>query len=676
MLDEAAQSKFKAALENLQVKRTGIMGDVESLQKELKAAEEIKNEKLSKSLRGQISEKLEELERLKSPEAPEGKGGFGRFGRIHGSDATSSLGGNMWLIVLFLAIIGLVVLFALPSTSQAGQARDQFVNFFVLDLVQIVAGWITTVFETILAWFINTFVPCETGNTGVICQTLKYKSCEPFCISQVQSEPAWKGFEITQLAVVPSIIFDYQKFSILAEFVNNGEGEAKFKAGDKELQPTFGYYVGGDPLCLWNPFEFIVEPNNADRCLKLVPISQKQPKATTIYSGDCAYTENVGGKDISKLRQPCPLEPTDSTQVRWVGFEVTSNVIPKGKTIRSDITITVPYVFVVPNDLVGTLTVQSLNEQITADTTLKKEGQIIKKINKAYSPPGPLMMAMGTAERQVVSGVPSLFIIQFANKGKGIVDYGDGTSVRAENVRIYLPKEFEVYNEDLELCDFKKWKSVSQLTPAENKTWNPGPGFGSHVIYEINRDIPAIIQTRTALETPTLYCVLKTPTVTNIETFDFKARVLEYGYVESKRTTISITGTSIDTSGGGSGGGGSGSNGTIKKSMPICELKDDFGLCDDHQTLDLGGTYKIKKIIAKAKHGGSICTGDPISFNLLTSNKKFVGNIGVVPNVASQQEGTVTKEFITPVSGRYVEASVAGFCPYIDTLFAEVTYVS
>ena len=91
-----------------------------------------------------------------------------------------------------------------------------------------------------------------------------------------------------------------------------------------------------------------------------------------------------------------------------------------------------------------------------------------------------------------------------------------------------------------------------------------------HIIYEINRDIPAIIQTRTALETPTFYCVLKTPdntVVQNIQAFDFKARVLEYGYVESKRTAIQITGTTIDTSGGGggSGGGSGGKSGTAAR---------------------------------------------------------------------------------------------------------------
>ena len=50
------------------------------------------------------------------------------------------------------------------------------------------------------------------------------------------------------------------------------------------------------------------------------------------------------------------------------------------------------------------------------------------------------MMALGTAELQVMSRTPTLFMMQFSNKGRGVV-----TEVPAEEVRLYVPAGFRIY---------------------------------------------------------------------------------------------------------------------------------------------------------------------------------------------------------------------------------------
>ncbi len=619
-------------------------------------------------------------------------------GRHSGGFRSAASGGlsltNICLIVFVLFALFLSAVYLLPEASPAGQALNGAriaLNTVKDSIVQSVVNFL----DYIVSWFKEQVTPCELGATGVPCKVLGTRPCEPFCISPTGSGNQWKGFEIKKLEIVPPTVYDNGQFSILAEFVNDGSGTATFTSPSS---PKFGYYqTGGKLRCEWG-FGGIIfwEP----ACKNIFPIKSEQPNVQKFATGICSE----GGT----LKRKCTLEPGEATQIRWIGFEIDPNSVRKGITVKPDITLSLSYYFVVPNDVVGSMAIQTAQEQLATSTVEKKEKRIVNKINKAYAPPGPLMIAMGTAEDQVVSGVPTLFLVQFANKGNGVV-----TDLSKENIKLYLPPSFE----PLEVggsgfCDFDKWKAVSELSPAEQADWNPGPGFEDYVIYQPKYSLPEILPTKNPLDTPTKICVLKTPTdINRVKTFDFKMRVLGYQYTEQKRTTISIIGTSLPSQ-----------TSAARAAVPLPDIKS-FRLAEckklanptfrnlptDHcgpvQTLRLGQPLKASKITVTAQHAGDYACRDIQMTFIANYNPGIIQNeqtldevLGEVNNIKSgnygggfllgttqnyvspQDRGRVTKEFDTPqtissVTAAYIgEVGAAGICPYIKDVAAVVTF--
>lgn len=613
---------------------------------------------------------------------------FGDEDRRTGRGARGFVYAHKILVVLLIIMLffGIPYLMSRAPTGSAAQRTGSSILDSLWGGVGFAAQGVSNAFTGMADWFTTQFQTCELGPTGVPCKALKIRSCEPFCVSPT-GEKAWKGFSIKRLAVVPTTIYDYQGFSVLGEFANEGEGTVQFTTPG---EPQFSFFQeGGKSRCQFGLAGWL---NWDGSCTKVFPISQDQPDITRLASGKCA-------EENGELARVCALEPGDVTQLRWFGFKTDSDKILEGVVAKPSMTITIPYTFIVPNDLVGSVAVQTFQEQLTASTSAKGENKIINKINRAYSPPGPLMMAMGTAEDQVVSTIPSTFLIQFANKGKGTV-----TGLRKENIKIYLPPESSDSRDFApvkdELCDFtSRWgrfkndpngASVDKLdkkTPrreyggkTEYEAWNPGPGFENYVIYEPKRNIKSI-SSSSDINSRTLLCVLQTPrNVDKVKTYDFKMRVLSYQYEEQKTASITIIGTSLSSEGI--------VNAPKTLARSLLGTKGDCargeflgGVCNSAQTVSFGKPYYVREIKAQARHGGDgwFCTGKlDIKFTAQKEDKSTF-DLGTAKDIGSQETKGVKKSFGKPTLIQSVTAQIPesqGGCKFVDDVSATITYVT
>jgi hypothetical protein len=211
--------------------------------------------------------------------------------------------------------------------------------------------------------------------------------------------------------------------------------------------------------------------------------------------------------------------------------------------------------------LVGTLVIQDVQTQVTATSA---EQKIVNKISKSYSPTGPLMLAFGTAEDQIISNTPTLFLIQLQNKGAGIVK-----KIDRRDMVIYIPESFTLAREEDVFCDFD-FKNATDLDPyfIEGFTLNDGtltappsdttltdPTSGT--IYKTyiptqNAAKSSLIDIeagRNILKNPPFGCLLKAPKISSgqeFSTYDFRVRLKEYLYQEAGLEKITIYGTCAD----------------------------------------------------------------------------------------------------------------------------------
>ena len=679
----------------LAAQRTASQTEIASAQSELKEAQKAKDPQLEQTARQRLNsaqqrfqESGERSQKLfgslqDSTEDSEG----GRFGRHFDSSGKMATWEILILGILVFFFVIVVAAYVIPENTPAYNGVKFLFDGIKFGVDAIWRG-ILNFGDWLISWLGSQFTPCEIGATGVPCKILQQRSCEPFCISPSGREAPWKGFEIKKLEVVPATIFDYQKFSILSEFANEGSGDSTFATVG---EPTFGFFQAGGKLrCEWGLGGIIFwEP----ACRKVFPIVEGS-SIKTLTSGKCA---KAGGE----FEAPCTLEPGEVSQMRWFGFDIEEGVIRKGITVKPDISISMDYFFLVPNDVVGSMAVQTFQEQLATSTVEKKEKRIINKINRVYSPPGPLMIAMGTAEDQVISTIPTLFLVQFANKGKGVV-----SELHKEKMKLYLPPDFRPYQSPSgeEICDFETlWHSdpngdgvitLADLSPIEREKWNPGPGFEDHIIYEPNESLLEIAQTRNPLETPTYFCVLNTPVnVEKVKTYDFKMRVTEYLYTESKRTRLSIMGTALDVTPATTPAGEQ----TKSFSLGRCPLRTG-GWCSSHQTLEFKDEsgknpkeYNVKEITVNARHGGEWGCAD--SRILITAQNAAGGNVpppekllsdpnaplGITEPAPSQGRRGITVVFPEAVRIQKVRAASVGHgfgipCPFIDDVTAVITY--
>ncbi len=678
-------SQFQQQAENtINTQKNAIQTRIDDLVKQLSNA---KTPEGRRAIQQQMTDAHNELKSLTGRSSQlanmVGGGGGGLLGRGRGGKSFWDMRKIMYALAVVLFVIFIFILPSLLPNSNWGQmingalssigpAIDSFKSF-VVNGVDYAINWVK--FQ---------FTPCEVAGTGVPCVNVlaQARSCEPFCLSASGHEQAWKGFQIKRLEIVPNTIFDYQRFSVLAEFANEGSGDVEFLV---PREPAFGFFKQGTKLkCEFGIEGWIFwEPP----CQNIFPIRQQQSSITKYASGTCAR----GGTGFPSS---CKLEPGDVVQLRWVGFDIEPDTIRKGVTVKPGITISLPYTFIVPNDLVGTMAVQTVSEQLATATVEKKENRIINKVNQVYSPPGPLMMAMGTADRQVIAGTPTLFVVQFGNKGSGVV-----TDLSKNNIMLYLPPSPDGFEpargeDGEEICDFEKVADNVNALPADTRAqWNPGPGFENYVLYRPKNDTPQIAQTRNPLETPTLTCLLRTPeTVDKVKTYDLKMRVKQYEYTEEKKSSISLTGTSIS---------GALRGGTQVKSFSlggVSKCAGAPGWCSNVQNVafkDDAGNYKgyfVKKITATAYHGGNkdACTAARVRFTYYDwAGNSFVMTQGAdktaTDPIRPQDHKSLTQDFASNQIKKLssVTATISSHeweafhfeCPYIDDLKVVITYL-
>ena|GEM_PF-5499406 len=396
---------------------------------------------------------------------------------------------------------------------------------------------------------------------------LKYESCYPFCISQTGKDEKWNGLDVDTLQAVPSTVMDYQQWSIKMEIVNKGTYDARFKI---PLRPEFG----STRTCEWNfrkrawewytdcveseadPEFFGLDPCLAD-CgyLYVLELTDSDP----YVAGGC-YKEitNEDGQVVpgpeSGYSRECTLEPSDSIAVYWYGNKILWEATEVGDVFKPDVKISVTYKYKPINDLVGELPVFGLETQLAATET-KSIGRIANKISQSYSPVGPLMMAMGSAEEQVIGGIPTLFMVQFANKGDGIVQ-----PIETNDILYYIPEEFSIM--DGGQCDFEYYGG-SHGNSAANDLWppgktdiglpsyhekHPGPGFENYIVLKPKKDhdLPELERSANPLDNPVLACILNTPEEVDLKSYTFKVRVFEYEVEETETVQIKVLGTDVE----------------------------------------------------------------------------------------------------------------------------------
>ena len=252
----------------------------------------------------------------------------------------------------------------------------------------------------------------------------------------------------------------------------------------------------------------------------------------------------------------CTLKPQDITQIRWYGMQIGGANLGVGDVQQPDIMLTVNYTFLPKTDLVGTLVIQDVQTQVTATSA---EQKIVNKISKSYSPAGPLMLAFGTAEDQIIANTPTLFLIQLRNKGSGIVQ-----EIEPDNMVIYIPIDFTLARSGTTFCDFNETDADDLKSYFREGFENNNDGTltdpTSGTIYRTY--IPGTKAARTSLtgieagsnvlKNPPFGCLLKAPKLAEgreFETYDFRVRLKEYIYQESGVEKITIYGTCADACG-------------------------------------------------------------------------------------------------------------------------------
>ena len=146
----------------------------------------------------------------------------------------------------------------------------------------------------------------------------------------------------------------------------------------------------------------------------------------------------------------------------WYGLNVRDSLrLDIGEQITPDANIMVQYVYTPANDLIGTISMMSPEVQVAGSET-KSIGRIANKISQSYSPTGPMMMAMGTAEDQVVSGSPFYFMVQFTNKGKG-----DIPGISRNQQMLYIPEEFTMRRTGSDFRDL-----LGKSPTGDSQWWN------------------------------------------------------------------------------------------------------------------------------------------------------------------------------------------------------------
>jgi hypothetical protein len=283
--------------------------------------------------------------------------------------------------------------------------------------------------------------------------------------------------------------------------------------------------------------------------------------AAGISWGDFGAMRSNGEIEDGSLipNAPCTLEPGDILAMTWYGLTVHDNMaIEMGKKIKPEVDMQLQYTYSPANDLIGTMSMMSAETQV-AGAESKSIGKIANKISQSYSPTGPLMMALGTAEDQIVFGSPMFFMVQFTNKAKGTIPL-----ISRDSQLLYLPASFKIRPAS---CDFEPVVS-SQLKkydigkfctnwrdPEDCPEWYPGPNFAAedsedgtvYNIYRPTHKIETVGKGQDPLYNPLYYCVIDTPKGTQLSSYVSKYRVLDYAYQEVKKADIEIIGTEIYT---------------------------------------------------------------------------------------------------------------------------------
>ncbi|HIK01971.1 TPA: hypothetical protein H1008_02550 [archaeon] len=273
-------------------------------------------------------------------------------------------------------------------------------------------------------------------------------------------------------------------------------------------------------------------------------------------SGDPNSTHSIPSSYGLIQKTECTLKPQDITQIRWYGMKIGGANLGVGDVQQPDIMLTVNYTFLPKTDLVGTLVIQDVQTQVTATSA---EQKIVNKISKSYSPAGPLMMAFGTAEEQIIAEVPTLFLVQLRNKGSGIVQ-----KIEQDKMVIYIPTDFTIARSGTAFCDFVKNDSNDldsyfregfennndgTLTDPTSgtiyRTYTPGTKAARSSLTDIESG-------SNVLKNPPFGCLLRAPKLAEgreFETYDFRVRLKEYIYQEAGVEKITIYGTCADACG-------------------------------------------------------------------------------------------------------------------------------
>lgn len=461
-----------------------------------------------------------------------------------------SMKSSLWGFLKICGIIFIILLIGIALFYPGGASPQMRINNFMIDMSTVFGNVFQGLIDALLqagGYLMSRIIPNEAAGVPIL-NPFKYRTCEPFCTPDTGDKTGWHGFEITDLSVFPRTTYDYQPLSVIVEFTNNGNAEAEVEL---DASPSFGCSGGlvsteeGKIECTWSPERFIwsgFDPDEAQKCKEVCPIAPNQDTTLTV-TGKCLDTE----KTEDPVKSPCTLEPGELTQLRWYGImpNADNDVLPKSAILQPTIWVRYKYDFKPSTDLTGAIVVQSQQEAVSA-SEISKEGRIINKISQSYSPTGPLMMAMGTAEEQVISGYPTLFILQFANKGRGTVE-----KIEKESIKLYLPEGFEIYDESL--CNFEEEGTVAQLmdeqdpvfTKEEKELWNPGLPYTeeNYVIYGATEDISDLQKSANPNDNPLLSCMLDTPKDQELNTYDIKVRLLEYSYSEEGNTKVKMIGT-------------------------------------------------------------------------------------------------------------------------------------
>ena len=483
-----------------------------------------------------------------------------------------------------------------------------------------------------------------------ITSPMDFEACHPFCVTEGGSKKEiWQGFEITTLKMVPASVYDYQPFSLVAEFQNKGVGDSTFhlplsNIGAQTVIEFKGETINCDVFALVRKsLQALVGElsdesyRNTNLCLFSSPLSQKEEsRVEPVVTGACRsqlfdddgnpialdggkevrvfYSESDASDfDASDLYEAstnlitlpqehhlsfnfneeleiineetgladedlttqldasrelgnfvqkieCTLKPQDITQIRWYGMQIGGENLGVGDVQQPDIMLTVTYSFLPKTDLVGTLVIQDVQTQVTSTSS---EQKIVNKISKSYSPAGPLMMAFGTAEDQVIANTPTLFLVQLQNKGAGIVQ-----KIERDDMVIYIPENFTLAREGTTFCDFDPYNAnnLDDYFREGFEEDSNGNGEGtltdptSGTVY--NTYIPGdkaagssltnIEAGTNILKNPPFGCLLIAPKIEegrDFTTYDFRVRLKEYLYQESAMEKITIYGTCADACG-------------------------------------------------------------------------------------------------------------------------------